>query len=115
MIPKPSFSVTAAIADTGTTDAEKLASAFENYSFDAYKPSKSTYEAYDHQLAQDVFVGSVVNSKTFAKTQFMFDIVGEITASDSDGGPSSPWAVAAKSAMAGQKVTPRPNYTAKKF
>jgi branched-chain amino acid transport system substrate-binding protein len=103
------------IASAGTTDAEKLASAFENYSFEAYKPSKSTYMAYDHQLAQDVFAGSVVNSKTFAKTQFMFDIVGEVTASDSDGGPNSPWAIAAKTAIAGQKVTPRANYTPKKF
>jgi hypothetical protein len=103
------------IATAGTTDPEKLATAFENYTIEAYKPSKSTYLGYDHQLAQDVFAGSVVNSKTFARTQFMYEIVGEIQAADSDGGPSSPWATAAKAAMAAQKVSPRPNYTPKTF
>ena len=103
------------IASAGTTDAQKLATAFENYTFDAYKPSKSTFEAYDHQLAQDVFAGSVVSSKTFARTQFMFDIVGEVAASDSDGGPSSSWARDAKTAIAGQTVASRPNYTPKTF
>jgi branched-chain amino acid transport system substrate-binding protein len=103
------------IATAGTTDPEKLATAFENYTIEAYKPSKSTYLGYDHQLAQDVFAGSVVNSKTFARTQFMYEIVGEVQAADSDGGPNSPWATAAKAAMAAQKVSPRPNYTPKTF
>ncbi|HZX68530.1 MAG TPA: hypothetical protein VFE70_06575 [Candidatus Elarobacter sp.] len=103
------------IASAGTTDAQKLATAFENYSFDAYKPSKSTFEGYDHQLSQDVFAGSVVSSKTFAKTQFMFDIVGEVGAADSDGGPNSTWARDAKAAMSAQTVASRPNYTPKTF
>jgi branched-chain amino acid transport system substrate-binding protein len=103
------------IATAGTTDAEKLASAFENYSFEAYKPSKSTFLGYDHQLAQDVFAGAVVNSKRFAQTQFMFDIVGEVAAADSDGGPNSSWARDAKAAMAAETVSPRPNYTPKTF
>jgi branched-chain amino acid transport system substrate-binding protein len=103
------------VAAAGTTAADKLAAAFENYSFDAFKPSRSTYLGYDHQLGQDVFAGSVVSSKTFARTQFMFDIVGEVAAADSDGGPSSPWARDAKAALAAQTVTPRPNYTPKNF
>ncbi len=103
------------IAGAGTTAADKLAAAFENYSFEAYKPSRSTYLGYDHQLAQDVFAGSVVSSKTFARTQFMFDIVAEVAAADSDGGPNSPWAREAKAALASQTVTPRANYTPKSF
>ncbi len=103
------------IAGAGTTQAEKLASAFENYSFDGFKPSKSTYNAWDHQLAQDVFAGSVVSNKTFAKTGFMFDVVGEVSAADADGGPNSPWAREAKAAMAAQTVVARPNYTPKTF
>jgi branched-chain amino acid transport system substrate-binding protein len=101
------------VAGAGTTAADKLAAAFENYSFDAAKPSRSTYLGYDHQLAQDVFAGSVVSSKTFERTQFMFDIVGEVGAADSDGGPNSTWAREAKTALASQTVTPRPNYTPK--
>ena len=103
------------IAGAGTTAPDKLAAAFENYSFDAAKPSRSTYLGYDHQLAQDVFAGSVVSSKTFARTQFMFDIVAEVSAADSDGGASSSWAREAKSALAAQTVVPRPNYTPKTF
>jgi ABC-type branched-subunit amino acid transport system substrate-binding protein len=103
------------ISTAGTTAADKLAAAFENYSFDAAKPSKSTFHAWDHQLAQDVFAGSVVSTKTFAKTGFMFDLVGEVAAADSDGGPTAPWAVAAKAAIASQTATTRPNYTAKTF
>jgi hypothetical protein len=45
----------------------------------------------------------------------MFDIVGEVAASDSDGGPSSSWARDAKTAIAGQTVASRPNYTPKTF
>ena len=103
------------IAGSGTTAADKLVAAFENYSFDAAKPSKSTFQAWDHQLAQDVFAGSVVNSKRFAKTQFMFDLVGEVAAADSDGGPNTPWAIEAKKAFAGQTVAPRANYSPKTF
>ncbi|MDB5026537.1 MAG: putative transporter substrate-binding protein [Candidatus Eremiobacteraeota bacterium] len=103
------------IATAGTTQADKLASAFENYSFEAYKPNKSTFMAYDHQLAQDVFAGAVVPNKRFEKTGFMFDVVGEVAAADSDGGPNSPWARDAKAALASQTVAPRAGYTPKTF
>ena len=103
------------ILEARTTNAEKLAQAFENYSFDAAKPSRSTYLAWDHQLTQDVFAGAVVSSKRFAKTEFMFDVVGEVSAADADGGPNAPWSREAKAAMASQTVTPRPNYVAKTF
>ncbi|HEY0394688.1 MAG TPA: ABC transporter substrate-binding protein [Candidatus Elarobacter sp.] len=103
------------ITEARTTNAEKLAQAFENYSFDAAKPSRSTFQAWDHQLTQDVFAGAVVNSKRFAQTQFMFDVVGEVAAADADGGPNTPWAREAKAAIASQSVTARPNYVAKTF
>ncbi len=103
------------IATVGTTDAAKVAAAFENYSFDGAKPSKSTYLAWDHQCAQDVFAGSVVSQKTFDRTGFMFDVVGEVSAADADGTASSPWSLAAKAAIASQTITPRPGYTPKSF
>jgi branched-chain amino acid transport system substrate-binding protein len=103
------------ILEARTTQAEKLVAAFENYSFDAAKPSRSTYLPWDHQLTQDVFAGSVVSQKKFAQTGFMFDLVGEVAAADADGGPNAPWAREAKAAMASQTVTTRPNYVAKTF
>ncbi|MEA2719741.1 MAG: branched-chain amino acid transport system substrate-binding protein [Candidatus Eremiobacteraeota bacterium] len=103
------------ILEARTTDAGKLAAAFENYSFDAAKPSHARFNAWDHQLTQDIFAGSVVSTKTFGRTEFMFDIVGEVAAADADGGPNTPWANAAKSAIASQTVTARPNYTPKTF
>ncbi|HEY0614318.1 MAG TPA: ABC transporter substrate-binding protein [Candidatus Elarobacter sp.] len=103
------------IMEARTTQAEKLAAAFENYSFDAAKPSRSTFLPWDHQLTQDVFAGAVVTTKRFAQTQFMFDLVGEVSAADADGGPNAPWAREAKAAMASQTVTARPNYVAKTF
>jgi len=103
------------ILDARTTDAVKLATAFENYTFDAAKPTRARYNAWDHQLAQDVFAGSVVNQTTFARTDFMFDIVGEVAAADADGSATTPWANAAKAAIASQSVTPRPSYTPKSW
>jgi len=45
----------------------------------------------------------------------MFEIVGEVAASDSDGGPNSPWARDAKTAMGAETIASRPNYTPKTF
>ncbi len=101
------------IKTAGTTKADKLADAFANFSFDGAKTSHSTYRGCDHQCIQDTYSGSSVSSKTFAKTQFMFDIIGEVTAPESDGTCDSPWAKAATAAMASQKVGERTGYTPK--
>lgn len=96
-----------------TTDAEKLATAFENYSFAAAKTSTSVYHGFDHQCAQDVYGGASVSSKQFAKTEFMYDIVAEVPAPESDGDAESPWAKAATAAMASQHAGTRAGYTPK--
>ena len=67
----------------------------------------------DHQLAQDVYSGAVVSAKTFARTQFMFDVQSDVPASESDGTCESPWARAAKTAMASQTIGRREGYTPK--
>jgi branched-chain amino acid transport system substrate-binding protein len=97
----------------GTTNADKLAAAFENYTFEDAKATKATYRACDHQCVQDVYAGEIVPTKTFAKTQFMYDVVGTITAAESDGSCESPWAKQATAAMAAQHVAARENYTPK--
>jgi ABC-type branched-subunit amino acid transport system substrate-binding protein len=101
------------IQRAGTTKADKLAAAFENYTFDAAKASRATYRACDHQCTQDIYAGTVVSQKQFDKTQFMFDVVQEVPASEADGSCDSPWAKAASSAIASQHPADRPNYTPK--
>jgi branched-chain amino acid transport system substrate-binding protein len=97
----------------GTTNADKLAAAFENYAFEDAKATKATYRACDHQCVQDVYAGEIVPAKTFTKTQFMYDVVSTITAAESDGNCESPWAKQATTAMAAQHAAARENYTPK--
>jgi ABC-type branched-subunit amino acid transport system substrate-binding protein len=87
------------IQRAGTTKADKLAAAFENYTFDAAKASR--------------YAGTVVSQKQFDKTQFMFDVVQEVPASEADGSCDSPWAKAASAAIASQHPADRPNYAPK--
>jgi branched-chain amino acid transport system substrate-binding protein len=101
------------IAGAGTTDAEKLAAAFDDHAWPGYKANPSAWHGCDHQLAQDTYAGAIVNEKTFARTQFLFDIVAEVPASESDGTCDSPWAVAAKKAIAAATVGKRDGYTPK--
>jgi len=101
------------IKSAGTTKADKLADAFANFSFDGAKGSHSTYRGCDHQCIQDTYAGASVSQKQFERTQFMFDIVGEVPAAESDGTCDSPWAKAAAAATASQKITERTNYTPK--
>jgi len=108
-------SLIARISEAGTTSAEKLLAAFSGYTFDSYKASKSTYRGADHQLQQDVFAGAIVSQKTFAKTQFMYEIVSTLEAAQSDGPPSAPWVQAAQTAIAAQTIGARPGYTPKTF
>jgi branched-chain amino acid transport system substrate-binding protein len=103
------------ITTAGTTDADKLAVAFENYSFDAAKATKAEYHACDHQCAQEVYAGASVSAKQFERTQFMYDIVAEVPAVESDGTCDSPWAKAAQAAFASQHPAARVNYTPKTF
>jgi branched-chain amino acid transport system substrate-binding protein len=101
------------IEAAGTTKADKLAAAFDDHSFDDYKASKATFRSCDHQAIQDTYAGAIVPQRTFAKTEYMYDVVAEIPASESDGTCDSPWARAAKTAMASQTIGMRENYAAK--
>jgi len=101
------------ITSAGTTDAAKLAEAFANYSFDAAKADRATYRGCDHQCVQDTYAGVTVSQRQFDKTQFMYDIVSEVPASESNGTCDSPWAKDATAAMSGQHVGTREGYAAK--
>jgi branched-chain amino acid transport system substrate-binding protein len=101
------------IKTAGTTKADKLAEAFASWSFDAAKSTRATYRGCDHQCIQETYAGASVSQKQFDKMQFMYDIVGEVPAAESDGTCDSPWAKAATTAMASQKIGERPGYTPK--
>lgn len=97
----------------GSTKADKLAAAFDDHAFDAYKNARSIWHGCTHQCAQDTYAGSVIGSKKFEKTQFMYDVVGEVSAGESDGNCDSPWARDAKASFATQTIGAREGYTPK--
>jgi branched-chain amino acid transport system substrate-binding protein len=99
----------------GTTKADRLVAAFSDRSFDAAKTSRSTFRACDHQCIQDCYAGAIVGRKTFERTQFMFDVVTEVPAAESDGTCNSPWTVAAKAAIAAEKIPERDGYSPRTF
>jgi branched-chain amino acid transport system substrate-binding protein len=100
------------MTQAGTTKADKLTAAFENYTFDAAKASRASYHACDHQCTQDIYAGVVVPQKKFNQTQFMFDIVAEVPAGEADNCGEA-YAKAASAALAAQKIPDRANYTPK--
>ncbi len=101
------------IDGAGTTDAAKLSEAFANFAFDAAKQNRSTYRGCDHQCIQDVYAGRTVSQREFDKTEFMYEIVSEVPAEESNGTCDSPWAKAATAAMSSQKIAAREGYTPK--
>ncbi len=101
------------ITAAGTTDAQKLVAAFSDHAFDGHRTSPSVWRACDHQCAQDTYAGAVVNKRTFARTQFMYEVIAEVPASESDGTCDAPWARAAKAAIAASTVDRRRDYTPK--
>jgi branched-chain amino acid transport system substrate-binding protein len=101
------------IEGAGTTDAGKLAKAFDDHSFNGYKENPSRWHGCDHQNAQDCYAGAVVSRKQFEKTQFMFDVVATVPTAESDGTCDSPWAKAASAAIAASTIGARPGYAPK--
>ncbi len=97
----------------GTTRADAVAKAFDDHSFDAYKENRSRWNGFDHQCAQDTYAGATVSAKQFAKQHFMYDVVATLPTAESDGDANSPWAQAAKTAIASTPLGNRADYTPK--
>jgi ABC-type branched-subunit amino acid transport system substrate-binding protein len=92
------------IEAAGTTKAGTLVAAFRDHAFDAAKADLATWRGCDHQAAQNVYAGTVVGAQRFAKTQYLFDVVGETSAAESAGACSGPEAGAAGAVMAKQAL-----------
>jgi ABC-type branched-subunit amino acid transport system substrate-binding protein len=94
----------------GTTRADALVNAFANHSFDAAKARPSTWRECDHQCEGDTYGGSLVDSKTFARTGLLYDIAADVSGADALGSCNEPEASAAHAIIAAQKVPARSNY-----
>ncbi len=110
------YMATATLCDrllaAGTTKPDALIKAFDGHAFDAFKETRSRWNA-DHQCAQDTYAGATVSAKQFAKTRFMYDIVATIPSEESDGNANSPWQQTAKAAIAAAPIGTRADYAAK--
>ena len=98
----------------GTTKADALVAAFSDHKFEAYKANPGVWRACDHQCVQDVYAGAILSSKARAKTDFMFEVVGEIPGVVAAGRCSDSDAAAATVAMSSQKIPDRTGYEVKK-
>jgi branched-chain amino acid transport system substrate-binding protein len=98
----------------GTTKADAIADAFADHRFDAYKANRAIWRGCDHQCVQDEYAGSIVSRAKREKNGFMFDVVAEIPGVQGAGACGVDDAAAAATALAGQRIPERPNYTPKR-
>ena len=95
------------IEAAGTTKADKLAAAFHDARFEAYKDQPAIWRGCDHQAIQPVYAGSMVGRTRFAQTNTLFDIVGATETLDSSGACGTGTAAAAAAAIATQRIPDR--------
>jgi branched-chain amino acid transport system substrate-binding protein len=95
------------IEAAGSTETVKLAAAFHDHAFDAYKNQPAIWRGCDHQALQNVYAGSLVNAAHFAKTNTLFDVVGEVATAESNSPCGTGEAAQAAAAIATQKIPDR--------
>ncbi|HEY0615194.1 MAG TPA: ABC transporter substrate-binding protein [Candidatus Elarobacter sp.] len=94
----------------GTTRADALVAAFSNHRFDAAKTRFSTWRECDHQCEGDTYAGTLVDSKTFARTGLLYDVAADVPGPEALGPCTEPEASAANAVISAQKVPARPGY-----
>ncbi|GAC1570813.1 MAG: ABC transporter substrate-binding protein [Candidatus Elarobacter sp.] len=97
----------------GTTRADAIVDAFADHRFDAAKLRPSTWRACDHQCEGDVYAGTLVSRKRYAKTGLLYDIGADVSGAQALGPCTEPDAAAANVVISGQHVPARPNYEPK--
>jgi branched-chain amino acid transport system substrate-binding protein len=93
----------------GTTQAEAIVDAFADHRFNAYKAHPAQWRGCDHQCVQDTYAATLVDRKTFAKTQFIAKIAAVVPGEEAAG----PCNTAAQSIIASQKIPTRADYQPK--
>ena len=98
----------------GTTKADALVAAFSDHRFNAYRSGTAWWRGCDHQCVQDMYTGTVLDSKAREKADFMFEIVATVHGLDAAGACDAADSVAATSALEKQQIPNRDGYTPKK-
>lgn len=96
----------------GTTDTNKLISAFENFHYDAGKKDMAYFRECDHQAVQDTYAGMIV-AKPKRRSPGEHFVIADRVGGDFAAGPcSDPDSAAAHKIISSQKVPARENYKA---
>jgi branched-chain amino acid transport system substrate-binding protein len=96
----------------GTTDTEKLVSAFEGHHYDAGKKTPNYWRACDHQAIQQTYAGEIVpKSKRRSETEF-FNIASTVGGDYAAESCSNPDSAKASAIFASQKIPARSDYSA---
>ncbi len=98
----------------GTTDTEKLVTAFEDHHYDAGKQAMAYWRKCDHQAVQQTYAGEIVpKSKRRSETEF-FRIASTVGGDFAAGSCSNPDSTKASATFASEKIPARADYTAVK-
>jgi len=98
----------------GTTDTEKLVTAFEDHHYDAGKQAMAYWRKCDHQAVQQTYAGEMVpKSKRRSETEF-FRIASTVGGDFAAGSCSNPDSTKASATFASEKIPARADYTAVK-
>ncbi|GAC1563985.1 MAG: ABC transporter substrate-binding protein [Vulcanimicrobiaceae bacterium] len=99
----------------GTTETDKLITAFEDHHFEAGKKTMSYWRKCDHQAVQQTYAGEIVaKSKRRSETEF-FRIASAVGGDYAAGSCSNPDSEKASAIFASEKVPARADYTAVKL
>lgn len=98
----------------GTTDTEKLVSAFEDHRYDAGKKTMAYWRKCDHQAIQEAYAGEIV-AKNKRRSESEFFTIASSVGGDFAAGPcSNPDSQKAAAAFASEKIPSRADYVAVK-
>ncbi len=98
----------------GTTETEKLVSAFEDHRYDAGKKTMAYWRKCDHQAIQEAYAGEIV-AKNKRRSESEFFTIASSVGGDFAAGPcSNPDSQKAAAAFASEKIPSRADYVAVK-
>lgn len=99
----------------GTTDTEKVVSAFEDYHYDAAKKQGAYFRKCDHQAVQQTYAG-VIAAKNKRTSEGEYFLIGSSVGGDYAAEPcSNPDSVAASKIITSEKIGTREGYVAVKL
>jgi branched-chain amino acid transport system substrate-binding protein len=105
------LNITNRVAHAGTTDAEKLVEAFEDYHYDASKKQGAYFRKCDHQAVQQTYAGVIVD-KSKRKSPGEYFVIGASVGGDyAAESCSNPDSTKAAGIITSEKIPARDGYT----